>query len=207
MKLPIKSTIKNVQSSKYLVLLPSLKEEKTQKFTTTIFTILALIFFGIFAINPTLSTIANLQKQLSDDKFVESQLQTKINNLSILQRQYSELQNDLPFVISAIPNKPEVTTLTGQIQTLASQLNLSIVNFQTFQVDVSDDLTAKKEFSTFSFGVTTTGSFEDIKNFITRINSIQRIIVLENITISQPTITEGGSGLKLTIKGVAYFKE
>jgi hypothetical protein len=60
----------NLYTSKYFEKLPDFKEKKIQAFITIALTLIALSFFAIFAINPTLSTIANLQKQ-SEDTFVE----------------------------------------------------------------------------------------------------------------------------------------
>ena len=64
----------------YLKLLPNIQNEKTKAITMLIFTFVAMSFLGIFAINPTLSTIVELNKQLEESKFVHEQLQTKINN-------------------------------------------------------------------------------------------------------------------------------
>lgn len=65
-----KDLLKNTKI-KYLQLLPNLKGEKTQKFTTLILTFFALSFFGLLAINPTISTISELNKELEDNKFVD----------------------------------------------------------------------------------------------------------------------------------------
>ncbi len=83
MQLPAISTIiikklKKDQYAKYLELLPDFKSEKAQKYTTIILSLSASIILGIFAVSPTISTIANLQRQLEDDKFVEQKLQEKI---------------------------------------------------------------------------------------------------------------------------------
>lgn len=209
MNLPTKGVLKNIktlQSSKYATLVPNLKEEKTQKFTTTVLTIVALIFFSIFAINPTLSTIANLQKQLQDDTFVEQQLQGKINNLSVLQQKYANVQLDLPAIYSAIPQKSEIPLLIAQLQGLASSTNLTLVNVQAFQVDLSNDLISGKNYSSYAFNFSATGTYSDMKNFISQVINMQRIITIENIAITKVNLQNNQSGLQLTIKGNAYFK-
>ena len=66
--------LKKIKNNKYFELLPDLKKEKTKKYSSIIFSLISLSFFGIFAINPTLSTIAKLRKELSDTKFVDEQL-------------------------------------------------------------------------------------------------------------------------------------
>ena len=112
----------------YLKLLPIIKHENTRIITTLILTFASLSFFGIFAINPTLSTIITLKKQLSDSQLVDEKLVTKINNLSSLQQQYSQLSPDLPTVLNAIPQSAQVPTLMGQVFAISKQLNVQIIS-------------------------------------------------------------------------------
>ena len=78
LKYNISNFFTKIKKEKYLGFLPDLKKEKTQKYSSIIFSLVSLSFFGIFAINPTLSTIAKLKKELSDTKFVEEQLRKNI---------------------------------------------------------------------------------------------------------------------------------
>ena len=87
-KYDISTVFKNIKNNKYYKLLPDFKEEKTRRLSSIVFSLLALSIFGLFAINPTLSTIARLKKELSDAKFVDQQLTEKIANLSSLQEVY-----------------------------------------------------------------------------------------------------------------------
>src|ERR1035437_7860822 len=114
MQFQIKS-IKKEQYEKYLELIPDLKKEKAQKYITIVLTLVTIITLGLFAINPTLSTIANLQKQIDDNNFVQQKLQQKINDLAILQGKYSDLQNDLPVVYNAVPKTTEISLLVADI--------------------------------------------------------------------------------------------
>src|ERR1035437_4968817 len=77
------NAVKKEQYAKYLELIPDLKREKAQKYITIVLTLATTIILGLFAINPTFSTIANLQKQIDDGNFVEQKLKLKINDLSI----------------------------------------------------------------------------------------------------------------------------
>src|SRR5947208_1901500 len=80
-----------------------LMEKKTQQVTSLIFTLVALSFFGLFAISPTLSTIAQLQKELSDSKDVYQKLVQKIHNIAALSAEYSKLEQDIHFVNETLP--------------------------------------------------------------------------------------------------------
>src|ERR1700733_7592698 len=109
MQLP-KNYLKNLSAARYreyLKLLPNMQQESTHNFVMLALTFGALSFFGIFAINPTLSTISDLQKQLADDASVDSQLQTKIDNLSALEQQYDQMGSNLTNIYSAVPQNPQ----------------------------------------------------------------------------------------------------
>ena len=74
----IKNTvIKDNPKNRYFLALELFKKDRTQKVTTLAMTLIALSFFGLFAINPTLSTISRLQKELEDAKFVDQHLKGK----------------------------------------------------------------------------------------------------------------------------------
>lgn len=200
-----KNLFRDVKKNKYFELLPDFKAEKTKKITMLILTLVALSFFGLFAISPTLSTIARLQKELDDNKFVDQQLQTKINNLSTLQQKYSSIQGDLPFIYSSVPKSPETPLLLAEIQGLTSQFNLKITSLQAFEAEVEKKQNDKKEYSSFMFSVSIDGSYENIRNFINAIVKMQRVIDVEVLSIGEKSGET--TDLQMHLKGVAFFKK
>ena len=120
MRLP-KSYFENLSATKYreyLKLLPNMQQDTPQSFVTLLLTFAALSFFGIFAINPTLTTIADLKKQLADDTAVDQQLKTKISNLSSLQQQYNQLGSNLTNIlpeVGVVPVKFKLTNLQSPL--------------------------------------------------------------------------------------------
>lgn len=200
-----RNLFKDIKKNKYFQLLPDFKEDKVQKVTTLALTLVALSFFGLFAINPTLSTIAKLEKELSDNKFVDQKLQTKINNLSLLQQKYASIQQDLPYVYSSVPKNPDAPLLIAQIQTLAKTNNLKILSFQIFQAEMEKSPANLKKYSNFLFNLSAEGTYPDINIFITSLNSMQRIIILDMISISKKS--NGTSLLQLNLKGTTLFKK
>jgi len=199
--------LKNLQKNKYLLTIPKLlKEEKTRKYTTLGLTLVTLIFFTLFAITPTLSTIANLSKQLNDEKFVDQQLQQKINNISSLQEEYDRIQPDLKYVDDSFPGKPDSLVLSAQIQAAAQESGVSLVGLEVSQIDLSlssqNSPTASP--SSFSINIIGNGSYENISNFIATLSNMQRVMTFSSISISD----EGGESNNLTtnINAISYFK-
>jgi Tfp pilus assembly protein PilO len=205
MQIQSNSLFKNLQKKKFFERLPDFKEEKMQKFTTLVFTIIAFSFFGLFAINPTLSTIANLNKQLSDNKFVDQQLQDKINNLYSLQQKYSQLTPDLPFVLDSFPKNPQIPLLVAQLQSLAQSSNIAITGLQTFEIEVPNSSVGTKAYYAFTFSISADGSYENLSTFINSVVKMQRIVSINTLSITRNTAE--GPPVQLNFKGTAYFKQ
>ena len=212
MQLPIISNLnffKNVKKeeyAKYFELVPNFQKEKTQKFTTIALTLLASIILFVFAVGPTLSTIGNLQRQVDDNKFVEQKLKQKINNMSLLDQQYSNLEKDLDVVYSAVPKSPQIPLLLGEIQAIAKNSNIKLKTFQTFQVDVSQLATSNKKYSAFDFALSAEGNYQDMLIFLNNLVSFQRVITLDTVSIRKVS-GFNISTLNLSIRGTAFFKE
>jgi Tfp pilus assembly protein PilO len=195
--------------SKYLAFMPDLKQERTRKFTTIVLTLAASIILGIFAVSPTLSTIAGLQKQINDNMFVDQKLQQKVNNLSTLQQKYSDIQNELSIVTDAIPTSSQIPLLVAQIQTVAKNANLKLDSFQTFEVDFSKGAVINKTYSSFDFGLSAEGTYQQTTDFLNNLVNFQRIVTIDSILLSKTTDsnTDNSNVLQLNIKGTAFFKE
>lgn len=205
MQIQTNSLFKNLQKKKFFEMLPDFKEERMQKFTTLVFTITALSFFGLFAISPTLSTIANLNKQLSDNKLVDQQLQDKINNLYLLQQKYSQLTPNLPYVLDSFPKNPQVPLLVAQLQSLAQSSNITITSLQTFEVEIPNFSVSTKKYYAFSFSISAGGSYENLSTFINSVVKMQRIVSINTLSLTRNT--GEGPSTQLNFKGTAYFKQ
>jgi len=197
--------IKKDKYQKYLELIPELKSEKNEKLITIILTITASIILGIFAVNPTLSTIVGLQKQLNDNRLFELKLQEKINNISMLDQQYQKIQNDLPLIFDAVPQTSQIATLAATLQAIANSSNIKIQSLQTLQVELSKQTIANKKYSSYEYGVTVQGNYQDLIVFLDKLVNFQRILTINNVSIvKSATLTL--TGLQLNINGNAYFK-
>lgn len=191
--------IKKEQYEKYLDLIPDLKKEKAQKYITIVLTLVTATILGLFAINPTFSTIANLQKQIDDNNFVQQKLQQKINDLALLQNKYNNLQTDLPLVYNAVPKTTEISLFIADAQAVAKDSSLSITSLQTSEINLSNS-TLKE--SSFDFTLTANGSYSNMANFLDEISHFQRVVAIKDIIIS----TQNDS-LVLSFNGTVFFKQ
>jgi Tfp pilus assembly protein PilO len=204
MKLPT-NILTQLPKDKYLVdILPRLKEAKTKSFITLVMTLISIAGFSIFAINPTISTIVQLNKQLDDSKFIVTKLNQKIENLSKLQQNYTIIQNDLPILLSAIPSSPNIPFFVGQIQSIAKKSNMNLVRVQTLPIEIPQGTMSTESYLSFAFNIDATGQPGDINNFISALNGFDRLITIDSFSISQTVISS--TNVRINLKGRSFFK-
>ncbi len=204
MRLP-KSYFENLSAAKYreyLKLLPNMQQDTTRYFVTLALTFGALSFFGIFAINPTLTTITNLKKKLADDTLVEQQLNTKINNLSSLEQQYNQLGSNLTNIYYAVPQSAEIPLLSGQIAAVAKKNAIALSAFRVSEIQLASNPKNAQTLS-FTFTLQATGQYDNMIAFTTELAKLNRIITVESMDIERDTQT---NELVLTLRARQYYK-
>jgi len=205
MKLKFDSSfLKHAPDNQYLMaLLPRLKEKKVQTFTTLTLTLVTFSIFAVFAISPTLGTITDLQKQISDSQFVNDQLQKKITALSVLQDNYTRLKPQLPAVMTAVPTTAELATFLGQLQALGDASGVAIDRVQTLPIDLSTpDPLAK--YTSFSFAIDVEGGYDSTILFLKKVTTFNRIISIDALSFGKTSRLS--QNYTLSMRGRAYFQ-
>jgi Tfp pilus assembly protein PilO len=180
--------IKDFAKERYLELVrshPKLAEEKTQLYIMLILTFSSMSILGAFAINPTLTTIAELNRKLSDSTYVNEALQTKVSNLSSLNSQYQLRINEWSILESAVPNDPKVVMVLGQLRTIAANSNVVITDLQSYEVEISNPDKKKPPVprnASYIVSVTAEGNQDNLSAFVKNFASSNRISAIEEIS-------------------------
>lgn len=182
-----------------------MRKENTRLITTLILTFLALSFFGIFAINPTLTTIIQLQKQLEDSTFTHEQLKTKIYNLSMLQQKYAALgqTGELALIEDAVPKEAMATKLTGQIINVADISNITLRSFRVEEVVLMGNKNAGDRGFSYVFTIEAEGDYQNMIRFAENVTQFNRIVTVEAMSITKDSRNDA---LVLNLRGRQYFK-
>lgn len=175
-------------------------KEQTKAYTYVILSLLTVSFFGLFALRPAFSIIANLQKQLADEKVVYEALQKKLQDLQSLDKQYLTIEPDLDLIYSAIPTSPQAASLIRQIEKVAQQNNIEINSLDTAIIEdypiVSDD-----KLQSFAFTLDVEGTEESIGELLTQLTTFNRVVSIEKVGNAK-----GENGVIHTvIEARAYF--
>ncbi len=171
-------------------------------------TVIAVLFFAVFAIRPTLLTMSDLIKEIDEKRLLDKNLTQKIAALNTAQSMYLNMQDRLVVLDEAIPNSPQVVTAFKILEKIASDRNLPI-NALTLN-DVPEDspptastmdLTRRNVMVT----MTVTGDYPSIRQLIEDIRQSQRSFVVESVTFATSDL-RGAKILRCTINlNIPYF--
>jgi len=160
-----------------------------------ILTIFTVVGFTVFAILPTFKTIASLKREIEDAKTVEAKLQQKIHSLNQAETLYAQVAPGLSSLNQVLPDQPEFERLAWQLHWLAGQNGVTITNgsFSEFQTDF------------IPVALSIRGNYLAIKAFIADLNRLDRLIAVEEVTISSKNVRLGGAGLTANLKLKAFY--
>lgn len=204
------------------------QEPVTQATLVLILSLLTVSFFGIFAIKPTLITIAELIREIKDKEVIEQQLQTKIEALSQAQTDFEKLKPHLEAVEKVMPREVSFLRLLSEINLLAweNKIVLESGHFDRFSLvnksgilvleeETEKEPVAKREkkekeepekehgLAELAFTLVARGNYKNLKKFISDLNNIDRLIVIETTAIGTEKTEE--EGLALDLKAKAFY--
>lgn len=193
---------------------------QTRAYTTAIFSFLAISLFGWYAIRPTLQTILFLQKEIDDNKLVNTQMEEKIGKLIEAHATYQSVQPDLPYLVQALPPAPEVLTAIGQIRNIAVIRGASIsaitssgaplLSKEQNAPNKTTTLKSSRKVKSVPLSIVVIGSFDSLLGIIEDILSLRRIVTIETLNFtpnreSDQQVLVGSVPLKLVMKVNAHY--
>lgn len=197
----IKEEIKSLIAKGNVALNSGQNRQRATAYLYVTFSFLALSFFGLFAIGPTIATISDLNKQYDEKKSALKQLEDKNAALKSLSAEYIDIQPDLILIESAIPQSPKVGELTRQLETLTIENNLVLQKLDTGLMELYPAKNINSPIFTYTFSVGVIGSEQDINSFIADVISMGRIIGIDKLTTGKKL--EGVYSASIT--GRAFF--
>ncbi len=166
------------------------KEEPTQQHISSVsFLFLSLtiaLVVGIFIIKPQWERIAQQNNQIKEKQEEVENKEQKIEDLKELKENYQKIKNKIATIATALPTSKEHAELLIQLDTIASQNDLSLLQIKPSE----SKKTAKKQtdiYNTESLELKIIGDFQAIKNFISDTEKNLRILDIASIALEKPT--------------------
>ena len=150
------------------------------------FSLVAIIFFAVFAIQPTLKTMTELVKEIEDKRALSEKMDQKIASLSTAQNQYQEYSDQFFLLEEAIPRSANLVDSLKIIEKLAGENNLVIESINLS--DVPDDLdiatSDNAERVILTFNINIVGDYLDMRQFVEALMNSRRMLIVDQINFS-----------------------
>ncbi len=197
----------------YLVNLGTLyKKKQVRTYTGLILSLLSIAFFALFAIRPTLITIASLIKEIDNKQMIAEKLEEKINALSRARSEYIDLSSSLPLIEEALPQEANLSLFIRQLETLAVQNGVILRSIQFGEISLRGEKVSKslpvttKEIESLQvpFNLSVSGSYKNLKNFLQSLEELRRLTVVSSFVFKMEKEKEGRF-LVLSITGGTFY--
>ncbi len=187
-------------------------------FLETLLTMSAVVFFGLFAVKPTLVTVAELYRGKQAKEQTLATLNGKIDNLVAAEKLYNQYTNEITLLHDAIPSRPQVESVVRQIEGAANRNGAQLLAFSLDEVvikghEVVPNAEGTTEETTpsvneITFDLSATGDYNQLIAFLRDLESLRRPINFQELDFRKPVTTETLTLLVLNIKGtVAYLPQ
>jgi Tfp pilus assembly protein PilO len=148
-----------------------------------------VIFFAIFAIRPTLLTMADLIKEIEDKETLDQQLGQKVAALSTAQVEFFNLQSQLALLDEALPNQPDLIVALKIIEKIASDRQIIITNVTVSELPreepLPDDLKSSQiKRASIPITLSVTGDYPTIRQFVEDLQNSRRTFVIDSVAFS-----------------------
>lgn len=188
----------------YTYIAPVIKNPYFHSFAPFIFSLVALMIFGVFAIRPTVSTILNLHQQLDNNRITLEALNTKSKNLVAGRNNYSALDEATKRQIAqAIPPHAQLSSVIASLQiSIASQAAISSLQVQPLTVyDTSAIDKYPAELKEVEFSYSASGSYLQLSRALDSLKKSSRLISINSVMISRVA----SESTQMNVTGKAYF--
>lgn len=163
-------------------------------------TLFAVAFFGMFAILPTFKTIVKLNKDIEDNEVINGKLAKKILSLEKAEEVFAENTNNIKKINQILPEEVMFERLAWQIAFIANknQINITSESFGEFDLlesslKTTTSTTDKESELGLIVELAVTGNYIQIKEFLENLTGIDRLISIDEVTItSKKTKSESG---------------
>lgn len=176
-------------------------------------TLLTISFFAVFAIRPTVLTIARLVSDVRSQTQIKRQLDEKLGNIRIAQSTASREEGRLAFLDQSLPLGPKPDQLARQIEGLSGSHNLILESLSIGKLPLYDTRSpsfpkTSGKYSSFEVSFLVAGNFTNTHEFLKDLEDLRRIISLTSISYG-PSSKEGENGVIILAVGaqVPYYPE
>jgi Tfp pilus assembly protein PilO len=178
--------------------------------------LVTISFFAVFALKPTLLTIAELTKEIKTKEETVVKMDEKIQNLERGQQIYTQEQTKISLLKDAIPSTPVPDSFVRQIEGATTKHPITILGMSIGEVTLIGEEKAQKKSELealpegargVTFSISATSSYLDLAAFLSTLQNLRRPVKIDAATINSSE-TDIGRFIVLVITGrTPYLRE
>lgn len=198
------------------ILLVYKKRPDLKMFLEAGLSLITILVFSIFALRPTLITIASLVREIRTKEETVKKMDEKIANLDAAEVIYSQEDQKINVVRQSVPSGPEPEAFLRQIEGLSQTTTASVLGVSFGEVTLSGEEPVKKSkevlkalpegAQALTFSVSATGDYLVLSKFLADIENLRRPINVDAAGMSSSQTAEGAT-LTLVISGRTPYIE
>lgn len=195
----------NIYSRYYTYIKPITNIPIIKNYGSTIFALVTMTVFVIFAIKPTIETIIVLQKKLVDYQQTLKEVTKKVEDLSKGKQNYEQMDLSIKNKIqSAIPDSPTLKSVIQSLEQAATvhEASISALQIQPIELTVKTNNATMGSLSEISFIFNVQGGYPNLISLLQELDKSARLITIDSVVLNK---TEEGSNLLMSLNGKAYF--
>jgi len=177
-----------------------------QKIIFIVIIIIITIFLFIFMIRPALLSSLELAHKIEQEKGTKDSLGSRIDELVGVKNKYHTLNAEYQRLSMELPSSINISILNNEIYDIARYADVYMYSVDFKEVEIPEE--EKKEgidLSIIEIKLIAGGSYHQILNFLSTLEKIPRIIIIEDIVIQSTGEEEGYSNLMAYITARSYF--
>jgi len=213
-------------------------DKKQRQAISAGFTILWVIVLLVFGLSPAVKGAFDAQNKILSANSTLDSLNTNLANLTKMENKIEEEESNQPTVLAAVPETPKAITAVNEIDLAVAVNSLILENlvYESYNAESTQKLTAAQrkekanapdiQKNTLKFELQVRGNYQQIGDFMSHLEGIDRLVEIEQITLRRLTekelgklITEleesdndesvdtSGKLLRLNLDGIMYFLE
>jgi Tfp pilus assembly protein PilO len=186
------------------------KTEKGRSFLWLSISLFTITFFMVVVIKPTLTTIANLTREIKEKKELNKKMQVKIDSILKAQNEYAKNSDNFYLLDEALPEKNEFPRVAMYFEQIALDTNIVLSEFSFNNIGEKDTLKKKSPIpstvSSLKFSLTAEGDYQNLKKFIEDIESSRRIPFMEIVSFNLNK-KDNINILRISLSGNFFYTE
>lgn len=190
------------------------QKEDLRMFLEILLSLATVSFFTIFALRPTLVTIATLLTEIKSKEEIVAKLDTKIQNLSLATSLMESETTRLPFIEDAVPASASPETFVRQFEGLAAKNGINLLGVSLGQVTLLGEIKKvppeegvtplPEDALGISFSISLSGNYSELLGFLADLEKLRRPLTIDTAGITA-TQKDEGKTLVILVSGRAPY--